>query len=467
MDTNVKRAQAVRGLVCAASIIGCYRARKAVGVLVGRLKDPIPLLEKGVRAVIVIAVLQRLEKFIGKAIAPAPGSLGGMILLSVVLIAFEISGTRSGKRLSKQVMSFCRPASSILAKWMPLFFAPPLVSLPLALTSIKSTEAPRALFAHVLLFFLTCASTALITSIVPRRRQPQRANHTETDQRAIPESASAEEARQRAKKPAGEALFLTCLSSAVLSAVSLFVRDRNVDDALLVAITACSYVIGQSSESLKKALHPVVICGAVTCIITWVLGGGSASLLQYAARPGALYMGFLGTSLFALGFKMAETKAVLFENALPILVGSGWAAIFSLYGTAIVTRLLGVNKVLAGAFLGRSLTTPLAISVARILKSNVSLTVGAVVLSGLLGANFGKMFLKMLGIKKSNSAARGVALGASAHGLGTAALAVDEGEASSTAAVSFALTGTIATILVSIAPLRKLLLRISAIEPVV
>ena len=37
---------------------------------------------------------------------------------------------------------------------------------------------------------------------------------------------------------------------------------------------------------------------------------------------------------------------------------------------------------------------------------------------------------------------------------------VDESEASSIAAVTFALTGTISTVLVSIAPLRRLLLRI-------
>mmetsp|Transcript_5146 Transcript_5146/g.15388 ORF Transcript_5146/g.15388 Transcript_5146/m.15388 type:complete len:468 (+) Transcript_5146:225-1628(+) len=467
MDAQVKRAQVLRGIICGASIIGCLRARKAVSVVVGRLKDPVPVLNKAVRAVIVIAILRRLEKLIDRVIAPAPGSLGGMILLSAFLIALEVSGSRSGKQLAKRILTFCEPASDVLAKWMPLFFAPPLVSLPLALATIRSADAPRALVVHVVLFFLTCASTAAVTQLVPRRQRPQRANHTELNPQARSESAPAGETRQGTEKRAGESLLLTCLATAVLSAVSLFVRDRNLDDALLVAVTACSYVVGQSSESLKNVLHPVVLCGVVTGVVTWILGGSPAALQQYAGRPGALYMGFLGASLFSLGFKMARTRAVLFENALPIIVGSGWAAIFSLYGTAIATRILRVNKTLAGAFLSRSLTTPLAVSIAKILGSDVSLTVGAVVLSGILGANFGKKFLRVLGIRKSNSAARGVALGASAHGLGTAALAADEGEASSTAAVTFALTGTFATILVSIAPLRRLLLRISASQPVI
>lgn len=208
-----------------------------------------------------------------------------------------------------------------------------------------------------------------------------------------------------------------------------------------------------------------------------------------------------------------------------------------------------MNKTLAKAFLARSLTTPLAVAVAKMLNADVSLTVGAVVLSGILGANFGKQVRpSRLPTPRSESSNVTVKPSSSFFDFSASVAAnppreesqwapphmaseqlpfqyghyllpppnlrrcpqksekksslllfhhltrkpllsallpstdnllppapssssppktklhlqVDEPEASSTAAVTFALTGALSTLIVSIHPLRKLLLQISA-----
>jgi putative effector of murein hydrolase len=84
--------------------------------------------------------------------------------------------------------------------------------------------------------------------------------------------------------------------------------------------------------------------------------------------------------------------------------------------------------------------------------------VSMVVITGLIGANFGATLLDYFGVR--DPVARGLAIGSAAHGLGTAAF-VDEKDAFPFAAISMALTATACTVLVSIPVLRNLILGIA------
>ncbi len=77
------------------------------------------------------------------------------------------------------------------------------------------------------------------------------------------------------------------------------------------------------------------------------------------------------------------------------------------------------------------------------------------VVTGLLCANFGRAVLDTLGVE--SPVARGLAMGAAGHGLGTAAMA-EEKEAFPFAAIAMALNAALSTVLVSVPTIRKLLL---------
>jgi putative effector of murein hydrolase LrgA (UPF0299 family) len=66
-----------------------------------------------------------------------PSSLGGCCALFVTLLALP-NGDAIFKRLS--------PGASLLAKWLPVFFVPSLVTLPLATSNIGSAFEVRFLF---------------------------------------------------------------------------------------------------------------------------------------------------------------------------------------------------------------------------------------------------------------------------------------------------------------------------------
>ena len=113
------------------------------------------------------------------------------------------------------------------------------------------------------------------------------------------------------------------------------------------------------------------------------------------------------------------------------------------------------------ALLSRNITSPLAMAIATILGgtgTTISLAVSMVVVTGLFGANFGATILSSFGIH--NPVARGMGMGAAAHGLGTAAF-VNEKDAFPFAAISMALTATACTVWVSIPVVKKLILTIA------
>ncbi|NJR13076.1 MAG: LrgB family protein [Phyllobacteriaceae bacterium] len=92
-------------------------------------------------------------------------------------------------------------------------------------------------------------------------------------------------------------------------------------------------------------------------------------------------------------------------------VGIGWA--------------LGAGRDTLISLAPKSVTAPVAMGISEQLGGLPSLTAAMVIVTGIIGATFGPLLLTMLGIK--DWAARGLAMGTSSHGIGTArALQVNE-----------------------------------------
>jgi hypothetical protein len=91
----------------------------------------------------------------------------------------------------------------------------------------------------------------------------------------------------------------------------------------------------------------------------------------------------------------------------------------------------------------------LALAGARLTGADPSLSALIVVVTGILGASMGPAFLDAIGVRDPVSV--GVAVGAGAHGLGTAALAQDPVKFAS-AVVSMTLTGLFTVVFMAHGP---------------
>jgi putative effector of murein hydrolase len=116
----------------------------------------------------------------------------------------------------------------------------------------------------------------------------------------------------------------------------------------------------------------------------------------------------------------------LSRASLPILASTAAGSLVGVLSAVLPAGLLGASPALLASLAPKSVTTPIAIEVSQILGGLPPLTAAVVIATGILGAVLGPPFLRVIGVRSPT--AFGLAMGAAAHGIGTAR-AMEEGEA--------------------------------------
>jgi putative effector of murein hydrolase len=105
------------------------------------------------------------------------------------------------------------------------------------------------------------------------------------------------------------------------------------------------------------------------------------------------------------------------------------------------------------SLLPKSITSPMAIEVSEIIGGIKELTVVFVVITGILGASIGPLIFDVFKIR--NDTAKGMALGAGSHGVGTAKAVEISDQAGAASSLSMVLCG-VTTIILSIIVMKIL-----------
>jgi len=182
-------------------------------------------------------------------------------------------------------------------------------------------------------------------------------------------------------------------------------------------IFALTLVIGTYLTSLalyKKVhislLHPLLTTIFVIIVVLEVLG------IQYESfqQSSHLIHFMLGPSVVALGYVLYEQIQYLKGNVVSILTSVFVGAIVGIVSVIIIGKLMGADTLQP-----KSVTTPIAMGIAEKAGGIPSLTAVIVVAVGIFGSIVGPIVMRVLGI--DSHIAKGLALGASSHGVGTAA----------------------------------------------
>ncbi|RNF38730.1 LrgB family protein [Planococcus salinus] len=126
----------------------------------------------------------------------------------------------------------------------------------------------------------------------------------------------------------------------------------------------------------------------------------------------------LGPAVVALAIPLYKQRDLMTANLLSIAAGIAVGVIVGMVSGVLFTKWLAFSEELVLTMLPKSLTTPVAMQVATGLGGIPSLAAVFVMTAGFAGIIFGPHFLKWLHI--DSSIGRGIGLGTSAHGLGTA-----------------------------------------------
>ena len=212
-----------------------------------------------------------------------------------------------------------------------------------------------------------------------------------------------------------------------------------------VFLTLITYGFGVMLKNKFKhpVFNPLLISTALCIAVILIFKLDAANYKQ-----GTKFISFLLTPVtVCLAIPLYEQFEKLKDNWLAILLGIISGVVTSLSLVFGMCLAFGLSKPEFIALLPKSITTPIGIAMSEKFAGIPSLTVAAIVITGIVGNIFAELILKVFRI--THPVAKGIAIGTSSHALGTAKameLGDVEGAMSS---LSVAVAGIITVILFS------------------
>lgn len=211
-----------------------------------------------------------------------------------------------------------------------------------------------------------------------------------------------------------------------------------------ITLTLATYALGRwlHRRTSSPLLQPVVVAIVLTA---GVLLACDIDYEQYLA--GGDYVAFwLGPATVALALPLHQEWHLVRRAAVPVLAGVIAGALVSVLAAIGVTALAGGSRELQLTMSPKAATTPVSIALSTQIGGIPALTAVLTILAGILGAVAGPWVLDRLGVRDPR--ARGIALGAVSHGIGTSRALQEDRTEGAFSALSMALSALATSALV-------------------
>lgn len=220
-------------------------------------------------------------------------------------------------------------------------------------------------------------------------------------------------------------------------------KELTANPMFPIALSLCVYEGFRILQKKSKiaALNPLLLSIAFIILFLNIF---SIPLEDYN-NGGAIISMFLAPATASLALSIYREFDLLKKHWFPILISCFVGAATSIASVYVLCRLFGFDEHLTVSLLPKSVTTPIAMEVSSQLSGIPSITVAAVVITGILGAVISPALIKIF--KVTDPAAAGVSIGACSHAVGTSK-AVELGEIEGAmSGISIGISGIITVIL--------------------
>jgi predicted murein hydrolase (TIGR00659 family) len=170
------------------------------------------------------------------------------------------------------------------------------------------------------------------------------------------------------------------------------------------------YIYKRTNISL---LQPLII--AIILVISFLKITGISYETFYSQTRILNFM--LGPCVVSLGYVLYEQIEHIKGNVISIFTSIVVGSIVGIASVMLIAKAFGADKMLIASLAPKSVTTPIAMSVVERTGGVPALAAAFVVICGIFGGIVGPVVLRKTGIK--SKIAQGLAMGASAHALGT------------------------------------------------
>lgn len=184
---------------------------------------------------------------------------------------------------------------------------------------------------------------------------------------------------------------------------------------LMTGLTLLLYIIGKVLRNHYPILlfHPLIFTPILIIATIFLL---RIDVGTYQRGTGVLTH-FLAPATIAFAIPIYKYLPVIKKNINVLLVSVFSGSLFAVMTTYLLSVIFRLSPHFLISLLPRSITTPLAIEVSNEIGGVEALTIVFVIITGILGALISPYIFKLFKIE--SKVARGLALGMSAHAVGT------------------------------------------------
>ena len=174
---------------------------------------------------------------------------------------------------------------------------------------------------------------------------------------------------------------------------------------VLLGLTFIVYYGVQMLQKCYKSvfLNPVLL--AVSILIGYLLVF-NISYIEFWLKP----------SIVALGVPLYLQLSKIKKQLIPLIVSEFIGSLIGIISVTYIAKMFGASNEILKSLAPKSVTTPIALEISNTLGGISSLTVAAVIVTGILGAILGFKVLQFSQVKSPMG--RGISLGTASHALG-------------------------------------------------
>lgn len=183
---------------------------------------------------------------------------------------------------------------------------------------------------------------------------------------------------------------------------------------VLLGITFIVYYGVQMLQKRYKSvfLNPVLL--AVSILIGYLL---VFNISYDTYKEAGIYIEFwLKPSIVALGVPLYLQLSKIKKQLIPLIVSEFIGSLIGIISVTYIAKMFGASNEILKSLAPKSVTTPIALEISNTLGGISSLTVAAVIVTGILGAILGFKVLQYSQVKSPMG--RGISLGTASHALG-------------------------------------------------
>lgn len=182
-----------------------------------------------------------------------------------------------------------------------------------------------------------------------------------------------------------------------------------------VALSLCAYGLGVVVQKHVKCplLNPLLVSAAL--IIALLVG---AHIDYEVYNAGAKYLSYLLTpATVCLAVPLYEKLSLLRRDGAAVLTGVLAGVLTTLVSVLLLSAAFGLSHAEYVTLLPKSITTAIGMGVSEELGGHVTVTVAAIIATGMTGSTIAPGLCRLL--KIHDPVAKGVAIGTASHAMGT------------------------------------------------